>query len=705
MKKLLLLFLLGYQVAFSQTIITQEKAKKIKIPEAKKPSKYQILAKAKYYGDSVVLRWSANDAVLWQLAKEKGVNIERFEVIDGELKNQIQIVKQLKPWSLAEWKRNCKREDTTAAVIAQLLYGVNKDPNNATGTGSMDAIINQRYDMDNRFFMVNMMAAWHPFHAKGLALRFVDKTIKKNQRYVYQISSPIDPKIMKADTGYLLVKTSQIEPLEKMLPVETEIGDKMVKFKWNKLLSDINFTGYFYERSADNGKTFRRINKKPYLQLSNKEKDADDYITLVDSLPENYKKYIYRIVGINHFGDLSEYSTNILVMGVDLTPPSQVFNLRTENTSGSKVKITWQKKQKESDFIGYVIGRSQSIKGPFEPLQKQFLPISAAEFTDEKAEPYGTNYYVVSAIDTAGNAAISLPAYVVMKDEAAPIKPTGLKGSIDSAGIVKIQWSKNNEPDLLGYMVYKANAIDHVFTPITTGFLADEFFADSITLRSLTKKIYYRVVAFDKSRRASPYSETLELKKPDFIPPVSPVFDGFSVSDSTATLHWVPSSSEDVKTQIVYRKEEGKDLEWRELTRLDAKKNSYIDKNVLPKHRYSYALVAMDDSQLLSEKSFPIEVKPYDSGVRRGVQNLKVTKTTDGKLILLTWNVNSVTTNRILIYRKINQSGLVLVEGLPSTTSQFIDKSAQTGKFQYALKVLYKDGGESLLGDLVSIQK
>lgn len=705
MKKLLLLFLMGYQVAFSQTIITQEKAKKIKIPEAKKPSKYQFLAKAKYYGDSVVLRWSANDAVLWQLAKEKGVNIERFEVVDGELKNHIQIAKQLKPWSLAEWKKNCNREDTTAAVIAQLLYGINKDPNNASGTGSMDAIINQRYDMDNRFFMVNMMAAWNPFHAKGLALRFVDKTIKKNQRYVYQISSPMDPKIMMADTGYLLVKTSQIEPPEKMLPVETEIGDKMVKFKWSKLLSDINFTGYFYERSADNGKTFRRINKKPYLQLSNKEKDADDYITLVDSLPENYKKYIYRIVGINHFGDLSEYSTDILVMGVDLTPPSQVSILKAENISGTKVKVSWQKKRKEADFIGYVVGRSQSIKGPFEPLQKQFLPISATEFTDEKAEPYGTNYYLVSAIDTAGNAAISLPAYVVMKDESAPIKPKGLKGSIDSMGVVKIEWDKNTEPDLLGYMVYKANAADHVFTPVTPDFLADEFFADSTTLRTLTKKIYYRVVAFDKSRRASPYSEILELKKPDRVPPVSPVFDDFSVSDSTAMLHWVPSSSEDVKTQILYRKEEGENTEWRELTRLDAFKNTYIDKTVLPHHIYNYTLVAVDDSKLISEKSFSIQVKPYDSGIRRGVQNLRATKTMDGKQILLAWNVNPNTAHRVLIYRKINQSGLVLVEGLPSTASQFIDKSAQTGQFQYALKVLYKDGGESVLGDLVSIQK
>jgi hypothetical protein len=705
MKKLLLLLFVGCQVAFSQTIITQEKAKKIKMMEAKKPSKYQFLAKAKYYGDSAVIRWSANDAVLWQLAKEKGFNIERFEVIDGQLKNQIQMTKQLKPWSLAEWKKNCKREDTTAAVIAQLLYGVNKDPNNSTGTGSMDAILNQRYDMDNRFFMINMMAAWHPFHAKGLALRFVDKTIKKDKRYVYQISSPIDPKIIRADTAYLMVKTSQIEPLEKMLPVETEAGDKIVKFKWSKVLSDMNFTGFFYERSTDNGKTFKRINKKPYLQLSNKEKEADDYITLSDSLPENYKKYIYRIAGINHFGERSEYSPNIQVMGIDLTPPGQVYDIRGENITGSKVKISWKKAIKEPDHIGFVIGRSQSIKGPFEPLQKKFLSTSTFEFIDENAEPFGTNYYVVSAIDTAGNAAISLPAYVVMKDKAPPATPTGLKGSIDSTGIVKITWNKNTEPDLEGYLVYKANAIDHVFTPVTTGFLADEFFADSTTLRTLTKKIYYRVVAFDKSRRASPYSEILELKKPDRVPPVSPVFDDFSVSDSTATLHWVPSSSEDVKMQILYRKEEGKDAEWRELTRLDAFKNTYIDKTVLPHHVYNYTLVAVNDSKLISEKSFPIQVKPYDSGIRRGVQSLRATKTTDSKQILLTWNVNPNTANRVLIYRKINQSGLVLVEGLPSTASQFIDKSVQMGKFQYALKVLYKDGGESLLGDFVSIQK
>lgn len=704
MKKLLFLLLLGGQVAFSQTIISQEEAKKIKMPAPKIPSKYQFLAKAKYYGDSIVLRWSANDAVLWQLAKEKGYNIERFEVIDGQPKNQVQVTIQLKPWSLAEWKKNCKREDTVAAVVAQLLYGVNKDPNNPTGTGSMDAILNQRYDMDNRFFMVNMMAAWHPFHARGLALRFVDKTIKKDKRYVYQISSLIDPKILRADTAYVMIKTAQIEPLEKMTAVEAEVGDRMVKFKWSKVLSEMNFTGYFYERSSDNGKTFKKMNKNPYLQLSNKEKVMEDYITLTDSLPENYKKYIYRVAGINHFGEISEYAPNLTVVGVDLTPPSQVSNIKAENIAGSKVKISWQKKQKESDFIGYVIGRSQNINGPFEPLQRQFLPILSTEFTDQTANPYGTNYYVVSAIDTAGNAAISLPAYVVMKDEAAPAQPTGLKGNIDSTGIVRVEWVKNTEPDLLGYMVYKANAADHVFTPITPDFLADEYFADSITLRTLSKKVYYRVVAFDKSRRASAYSEILELKKPDRVPPVSPVFNDFSVSDSTATLRWVPSSSEDVKTQILYRKEDLRDPEWREVASLAPTQNQYIDKTVLPRRWYNYTLIAIDDATLSSERSFPLRLRPYDSGIRKGVQNLTATLTPT-KQIQLKWSPLRNTSGRVLIYRRINQNSLVLIKNAADNEAVFLDNAPQNGTYQYALKTIYADGGESPLGTLVQLTK
>lgn len=696
MKKLLYLFLFCSRIAFSQNIISKEEASKIQPPKASESSKYQFLAKAKYYGDSVVLRWSANDAVLWQVANSIGYTIERYEYNKGNLINKQVLVQKLKPWSLDEWKAKCKRTDTTAAMAAQLLYGISKDPKNPQGSGNLDAVLNQRYDSENRFFMVNMLAAWHPFHSKGLALRFSDQGVQKNKTYLYKIYTPIPQTILKADTAFVVVNTNVKEPLENMIAIYDEPRDRNVKLKWSKLLGDTQFIGYYYERSDDNGITFKRINKKPFIKLANGETESDEFISFIDSLPKNYYKYIYRVAGINYFGEISKYSPNIEVIGKDLTPPTQVFDVRAENLNSNKVTISWKKTTIEPDMVGYVIGRSQSISGPFQPLQNQFLPINATSFTDQNAEAFGTNYYVVSAVDTAGNAAISLPAYVVMKDEAPPAMPTGLKGNIDSTGIVKITWEKNTEPDLLGYMVYTANAPDHVFTPLTTGFLADEFFADSTTLRTLTKYKYYRVVAFDKSRKASPYSEILKLKRPDKIPPVSPVFNNFTVADSSATIFWIRSSSDDVAQQILYRKEEGKDTDWQVITKLDENQSNFTDHSVLPKHWYSYSLVAIDDAQLPSEKSVPIRLRPYDSAFEKGVDNLKI-DLTDSKTVKISWHFLSNPKARIIIYRKKDSETLVPFENLPSSQNYYIDKLTSAGKYQYVIKVNYNDGRKSTL--------
>lgn len=156
---------------YAQTPISPERAKGLKPPVLKPDTaKCRLAGKAKFFGDSVVLRWSASDPVLWQLANQTGYTIDPYELILGELANRVTLATQLKPWPLAEWKRRCRPQDTTAALAAQMLYGISKDiPKQSTG--SLSAVFNQRYDAENRFFIANMVACWSPFHASGLALR------------------------------------------------------------------------------------------------------------------------------------------------------------------------------------------------------------------------------------------------------------------------------------------------------------------------------------------------------------------------------------------------------------------------------------------------------------------------------------------------------------------------------------------------------
>lgn len=663
----------------------------------------QLSAKARYYGDSVVLRWSPANAQGWQRANQTGYRISRFEIDEKAgkvLDIQLLTSTPLKPWTIEEWKSRSARTDSLAGISVQILYGKSTpDP-----TGELGQAVDAQMDADNRFLIANVISSWSARHAIGLAMRFSDATVKPNRSYVYAIS--LDAKAAApGDTTYLMVRTDQIESRPDMPEIQYEPADRVVVFRWDRRFGSQRYTGYHYERSDDGGRTFKRLNRKPYVNIASRNDSLQHDVVLIDSLPRNYVKYQYRIVGITPFADLGNYSPLMPVMGIDLTPPGAASPVTGTNLPGTNtVKLTWQKNTLEPDFIGFVVGRSTSSAGPFTPLSTKLLGKEIREFTDETAAEFGTNFYVVSAVDTAGNASVSLPTYVAMHDRGAPAQPTALAGSIDSTGRVTLNWKRNAEPDLLGYFVYVANAPDHAFTPLTPDFLADEYFSDSITLRTLSEKIYYRVVAFDKSRRASPCSEILELKKPDRVPPVSPVFDHFLVADSSVTLHWARSSSEDVVSQLLYRKEEGKDADYVLLTKLDKAQAEYRDRSVLPRRGYAYVLLTVDDAQNQSPRSFPQRVRTFDSGVRNGVKDLAVDAPA-GQPVMLRWNGAGAQSGRVLVYRKIDTQPLRLIDNVPGSQQTYQDALSKKGVYQYAVKTIYPDGGESPMSSFVRVTR
>ena len=84
-----------------------------------------------------------------------------------------------------------------------------------------------------------------------------------------------------------------------------------------------------------------------------------------------------------------------------------------------------------------------------------------------------------------------------------PAAPVGLKGRIEKTGLVYLSWDANKEDDVKGYKVYFANAADHVFTQITTEPDSLNNFVDSITLKTLTKDIWYKIAAVDYNNNHS----------------------------------------------------------------------------------------------------------------------------------------------------------------------------------------------------------
>jgi len=72
--------------------------------------------------------------------------------------------------------------------------------------------------------------------------------------------------------------------------------------------------------------------------------------------------------------------------------------------------------------------------------------------------------------------------------------------------------------------------------------LATEYI-DTVNVRTFSKNVYYKVTALDKRYNQSLYSDVLVLKRPDKIPPTSPVFESYTQRNDSIFLKWIKSSS------------------------------------------------------------------------------------------------------------------------------------------------------------------
>jgi uncharacterized protein len=656
-------------------------------------SVYHIGVVARNYGDSVVLRFAPQEALFWKAAiRAGGFTVKRLKIQNGQTTETNQAT--IRPWALADWKQRTKPTDSTAAACAQLMYG--KIRTFDTQKPNLNDLVTQKNDQNTMFAFALLIADASPLHAQGMGLRFVDKTVRKKERYLYTVQLLNTPNF-RHEPAKVVVETDEVYQMPSLPPIRVKSLDRQVEISWDNRLSGNFFSSYWIEKSDNNGQTFRRINKRPWVP------DAQITALYTDSLRQNYRPYQYRIVGITPFGELSEPSVVLTVAGRDMVAPTPVSYLKAEHITGKQVRLTWEKKIIEPDLAGFIVGRANNAEGPFLPISTNILSKNTQTFTDQATELNGMNYYVVSAIDTARNVTRSIPAYVMLKDNDPPSKPKGLRGSIDTLGIVRLQWTPNPEIDTQGYMVYFANDPKHEFIPLTTDFLAEPFFTDSITLKTLSKDIYYKIMAFDMHQNPSGFSDIATIRKPDRVAPVAPVFERFFVSDTAVSLSWQNSVSEDAVSQLLYRKE-GKG-NWREIAQLPQKQQQFIDKTIKPSTAYSYALAAVDDAGLRSMMSFPLKVTVYKSGYQPVVAGLSAQLSADKKTVLLRWNKPNSLPSRIIIYRQSPSSPLTFYEKIDGATVEFKDKFLGESNYQYAIKAIYANNDETPLSPLVMVNR
>lgn len=662
-------------------------------------SKLQVITR--YTGNSVILRWAPDRAGGWHVGNKIGYIIERTEIAKDSVYNPENFsplnIGPLKPWPLDDWEKIAgEGKSKYAAIAAQSLYG-----EGFKGAGLLD----NADEFQNRYSFALLAADFSPETAEALGLRYVDKQIEKDKLYIYRIRLADKSANYSIDTAYQVVNTNELEELPEVIPFDIIEDELKITFYWDRLLYNQYYSAYYIERSSD-GKTYERLTEEPYINaLSADFKGNKEIIIFTDSVPKNYKPYYYRFIGLNSFGELSANKKPIKAMGRDRTPPAPPTAIKAKPLSSTSVKITWQKEAKEKDMLGYIVSRSQDFEGTFVPLFSKPIKPGKIEYTDESAVEYGTNYYMVSALDTAGNISNSLVSYAMMIDSIPPAQPIGLIGTVDTTGLVTLSWKLGPERNIKGYNVFFSNSKDHTFTTVNNHPIQDTIFYDTIQVKTLTEEIFYTINAVDVNFSRSEMSDTIMIKRPDMIAPTSVVFADFSIDKEGITLNWINSSSTDVVEYILLRAQENQ--EFQEIARFPVSedRSSYKDVVVESNKLYTYSMITVDDAGLKSELAAPMTLKMRNKENLELVTELSLEKNSEEKFIAINWAYNDENVHKYVVYRAVDGKNFTTYKHFEPSEKQCKDYMIKAGaNYEYTVKVKFKDGRESGFGKIVAMK-
>lgn len=664
--------------------------------ESQTSTQYHLISQ--YSDEGVILRWAPSDASTWQKANSQGYKLQRAKVPANtkELENySYQTLEKeiFLPLPKDAWQSIIDADTYVSSAWASLYAERPELP------GDLATRLSNQEDLLEKSFFLAMVSADHSaVAAEALGMRYVDKTAVKGVAYIYRIILEGD------DSTEALSYLNLAELPESQSPRAPELisEEKAVLVKWITSADNNAFTSYHLERSENISGPYKRLTEVPYIHLNNTIASATEVPAFIrDSIGVNYKVFYYRLIGITPFATESRASEPVLGMGMDLTPPDNAVDVAAKADKNNHVDIFWSKSVTESDFAGFVVGRADSYEGPFEPIHEGILDVETRTFKHNTPVVKGFNYYAVSVIDTAGNVAVSESAYAFFRDTVPPPPPLGLSGTIDSTGLVTIRWNSVNDPNLIGYRVYFSNSPDHSFIMRNGDLIKDTFYTERIMLKTLSERIIYRVASVDIGYGHSEYSEMLELKKPDIIPPTSGVFKSYQLEGTTVSLHWAPSSSQDLEAQQLWRREEGKD--WILIQSFDKKTDNYTDQTLELRKTYLYALRGKDDDGLVSGFSSPLSVSSPENEVLDTVKDLKAESDKSGTKVLLTWTYLNAKDYSFIIYRSEadgNPASLDFVGGI-TQSADFQISQGQT--YQYRIRVKDTSGNESVLSSPVSV--
>ncbi len=225
-----------------------------------------------------------------------------------------------------------------------------------------------------------------------------------------------------------------------------------------------------------------------------------------DDLEPN-KVYEYTVISVNHRNDPSAPSNPVQVYWE--LPPAPPTGVKGE-PGDKRVELTWEPVR---GATGYNIYRRQEGENlPSNPLNRE--PVKESQYIDLNVVNEKTYLYSIRSVrrvgktDIEGIGSVEVPETPI--DLIPPSSPVGLEAVPTKEGM-ELNWRKNQEPDLLGYYVYRRKTGEKDFQRLTPDPITKTTYLDKDV--ELEQDYEYAVTAVDNSPRKneSPPSEEVRV--------------------------------------------------------------------------------------------------------------------------------------------------------------------------------------------------
>ncbi len=670
--RVLFLLLLG----FSAPLLTAQS-------EPRTPSIHIV---GKYTPDGTVLRWGYGDVDTWLANYREGVILERRQV-------------QPDPGSYAEIARlqlldSVSLEMQAAATGSDMLGTLHatayQDWENSRYTGEGDDFMAKRDNLNNRYVFFHYAADRDREVAEAAGLSYTDRDRQAGATYAYRVRT-------RGKTTAIGIKVIPPNPNRARPLVQSVREDEgSIILSWDRALHDRHFSGYYIERSTNEGRDWSRLNDLPYVQGYDKRHlgEAPATISYTDRVP-NGEPTGYRLIGLDAFGDESPPSPTVVAQARDRTPPPRPELRADESVKTHLTKTLLWRQEPGEETVTYHLARQFNNQ----PSVRVDFAATGDTLMLDTLDEAGTYQYRLAAQDSAGNLAWSEPYTTIVHDLDRPAAPTGLEARTDTNGVVTLTWDTAKEKDVVGYYVFAADGEGRAFSKLTGTSYPYRQFRDTVSLRLGNQYRYYRVMALDKDFLYSDFSDTLRVVRPDVIPPAPAHVSDFRIVEGGVHLNLRHSNSSDAHRHQLLRRTKGENT-YRVQEEWTYPPFNYVDTTVKAGTTYLYGYRGVDLAGnegavpswvQVTTKLLPLAPPVLDTFVRNDIHYLSWEPRSDAQA----WQ----------LYRQVGGEKEIRLVTLAGDSIIYMDGRQPRGRsLRYRLRYVGTDGRRSAFSEPVSIQ-